>query len=379
MVQAHVSALQTAVVRTVHCKSSFAPRKRCCKNERPLVISCKSVSVSSKQAVQDDQVQLGKTGITVNSLAIGAWQWGDISFWGYDTYGGYGEDEIRNAYQGVIDAGLNFVDTAEVYGRGKSEKLLGAFQKSTGTNVKVATKFAPLPWRFGQDAPVKALKASLERMNQKELDLYQIHWPGFPVLNSWANDAFCRGLVDCQKQGLAKAVGVSNYGLSRMQRAHDVMRDAGGLLASDQVQFSLLYRKHEKEGLLAKAKELGVSVIAYSPLAQGMLTGKYTKNGKKPGGPRFAIFSDDKLERIAPLMSLMSDIGSAHGGKTPAQVAINWTMCKGVIPIVGVKSYEHAEGAAGALGWRLSADQVSALDQASDDLQIATGLPFENW
>lgn len=121
MVQAHVSVQRTAVVRPVHLKSSFALRKRCCKNWRPLLISCRSASASSKQAVQDDQVQLGKTGthlvhsfdqaaaskiqcykltlhptgITVNSLAIGAWQWGDISFWGYDTYGGYGEDEIR--------------------------------------------------------------------------------------------------------------------------------------------------------------------------------------------------------------------------------------------------------------------------------------------
>lgn len=338
-----------------------------------------AASTSTKQPVQDDQVELGKTGVKVNSLAIGAWQWGDVSFWGFDTYGGYGEDEIRKAYQGIVDSGLNFIDTAEVYGRGKSEKFLADFQRETKTDVKIATKYAPLPWRLTQNAPVKALKGSLDRLNQKSVDLYQIHWPGFPIVNSWANDAFCKGLVECQKQGLAKAVGVSNYNVKRLQRAHDVMQDAGGLLASDQIQYSLLYRKHEKEGLLAKAKELGVSVIAYSPLAQGLLTGKYRAGGKKPGGPRLAIFSDDKLKSLEPLFSLLEDIGSAHGDKSQVQVAINWTICKGAIPIVGVKSYEHAQSAAGALGWRLTPDQVKALDDASENVQVATGLPFENW
>lgn len=377
MVQAHLSTMQTGAVQ-LRQQSFPGPRLRNIKSRRCLTVN-NAASTSIKQAVQEDQVELGKTGIKVNSLAIGAWQWGDKSFWGYDTYGGYGEDEIRKAYQGIVDSGLNFVDTAEVYGFGKSEKYLGEFQKDTNTSVKIATKFGPLPWRFTSDAPVKALKASLERLDQKSVDLYQIHWPGFPILNAWANDAFCKGLVKCQKQGLAKAVGVSNYNVKRLQRAHDVMKAEGGVLTSDQVQFSLLYRKHEKEGLLAKAKELGVSVIAYSPLSQGLLTGKYTAGGDKPGGPRLAIFTDDKLEKLAPLIGLMKDIGSGHGGKTPAQVAINWVICKGAIPIVGSKSYEHAQSAAGALGWRLSPDQVSALDAASDSLQIAQGLPFENW
>jgi len=178
---------------------------------------------------------------------------------------------------------------------------------------------------------------------------------------------------------LAKAVGVSNYSIKRMQRAHSIMAESGVPLASDQVQFSLLYRKHEKEGLLKKAKELGVSVIAYSPLTQGLLTGKYYKGGPKPPGPRQAIFSDDKLEQVAPLIGLMKDIGSAHGDKTPVQVAINWVICKGAIPIVGAKNYEQAHSAGGALGWRLTADEVSALDATSDSMQVGTGLPFENW
>ncbi|DBB15730.1 TPA: hypothetical protein ACH3X3_003937 [Trebouxia sp. C0006] len=378
MVQAQIGSVQTSVVRLRQCNSCATSRMPANKARRAFSVS-NAASTSAKQAVQDDQVELGKTGIKVNSLAIGAWQWGDKSFWGYDTYGGYGEDEIRKAYQGIVDSGLNFVDTAELYGFGKSEKYLGDFQRKTNTSVKIATKFAPVPWRFTSDAPVKALKGSLDRLNQKSVDLYQIHWPGFPVLNSWANDAFCKGLIKCHQQGLAKAVGVSNYNVNRLQHANSIFKDSGVPLASDQVQFSLLYRKHEKEGLLAKAKKLGVSVIAYSPLSQGLLTGKYTAGGKKPAEPRTAIFSDDKLEKLQPLIGLMKDIGSGHGGKTLAQVASNWVMCKGAIPIVGIKSYEHAQSAAGALGWRLTPDQVSALDAASDSLQIAVGLPIENW
>ncbi|KAK9831705.1 hypothetical protein WJX74_006595 [Apatococcus lobatus] len=348
-------------------------------SRRTAIVRAAAPATTPKGTVMDDQVELGKTGIKVNSLAIGAWQWGDASFWGFGSYGNYGEDEIRLAYQGTIDAGLNFIDTAEVYGLGKSEKFIRDFQRETNTNVKIATKFAPLPWRFSEESPVKALKDSLQRLNQQSVELYQIHWPGFPVINSWSNDAFCRGMANCQKMGLAKAVGVSNYNEKRLRRAHGIIEIEQGVpLASDQIQFSLLYRKHEKEGLLRTAKQLGVSVIGYSPLSQGLLTGKYTSGSEKPPGPRGAIFSDDRLNQIDPLISLMRDIGSGHG-KTVAQVAINWVICKGVIPIVGAKNYDQAAGAAGALGWRLKPDEMAALDSASERAPTAQGLPFENW
>ncbi|KAK9799851.1 hypothetical protein WJX73_010006 [Symbiochloris irregularis] len=362
--QAHASSLATAGRRRQHINRS--------------VIRCAAATAPSK-AVVEDQVEIGKSGIMVSSLAIGAWQFGDISFWGYSTYGGYGEDQIRQAYRGIVESGLNFVDTAEVYGRGGSEQFLRDFARQTGKPVKIATKFAPLPWRFGEQNVIKACKGSLERLGLQQMELYQQHWPGFPVVNSWANDAFYRGLAQCQKQGLTKAVGVSNHNEKRLKRAFQVMQGNGVRLASNQVQFSLLYRRFEKDGMLEAAKELGVSIIAYSPLTQGLLAGNYKPGGSKPGGPRGALFSDDKLRDVQPLVELLRDIGQSHG-KKPAQVAVNWNICKGTIPIVGVKSYQQAVDAAGALGWRLSADEVAALDKESDKSKAqGLGAPFENW
>lgn len=358
-----------------NCTRSVAARH--CRHPGGFVV--RSAAATAERKITDDQVELGKTGIKVSALALGAWSWGDRSFWGYGGYGNYGEDQVRKAYDGIVDNGLNFIDTAEVYGAGKSEKLLQDFQRTTGTNVKIATKYAPLPWRFGKNAPVKALKGSLERLGQSSVDLYQQHWPGFPIVNSWANDNFYEGLAECQKQGLAKAVGVSNHNEKRMKRAFQVMQGNGVRLTSNQVQFSLLYRKFEKDGLLAAAKELGISIISYSPLAQGLLSGNYVEGGQKPAGPRTAIFSDSRLRNVAPLISLLRDIGQQRGGKSPAQVAVNWNICKGTIPIVGTKNYEQSQAAAGALGWRLSADEVAALDAASDKTEQSQGLPFESF
>ena len=107
--------------------------------------------------------------------------------------------------------------------------------------------------------------------------------------------------------------------------------------------------------------------------------GKYTPGGNKAGGPRAAMFNDDRLRTVEPLIGLMREVGSAHG-KTPAQVAINWTICKGALPIPGAKNARQAQEAAGALGWRLSADEVKALDAASDRMgSDSMGAPFENW
>lgn len=158
------------------------------------------------------------------------------------------------------------------------------------------------------------------------------------------------------------------------------MAREGVALACNQVQYSLIYRAPETNGVLETCRELGITLVAYSPLAQGLLTGKYTRPGaERPKGPRGATFAL-KADSARPLVELMEEIGQAHGGKTPAQVAINWCICKGVLPIPGAKNRAQAEEAAGALGWRLSAAEVEALDDASRPLaQLHPGAPFENW
>jgi aryl-alcohol dehydrogenase-like predicted oxidoreductase len=174
------------------------------------------------------------------------------------------------------------------------------------------------------------------------------------------------GMVECVKQGLTRAVGVSNYGASGVLRAHAALERDGIPLATNQVHYSLLSRLVERNGTLARCAELGIRVIAYTPLEAGLLTGKYGPKNPPPGlrQGRYA----GVLPRIAPLLDSMAEIGQAHGGKSRAQVALNWVICKGAIPIPGAKTAAQALENGGALGWRLTAEEVRQLDQLSEQL-----------
>ena len=300
-----------------------------------------------------DLVPLGKTSIRVTPVGLGAWQWGDTMMWSYGK--GYGEADIRAAYDAAIAAGINFFDTAEMYGRGKSERYLGQFIDHANPPV-IATKFVPVPWRLTKGKLLDALKASLERLGVSQVDLYQIHFPLPPrSVETWAD-----GLADAVHGKLARAVGVSNYSVDQMRKAHAVLAKRGVPLATNQVEYSLLERKPERTGLVQACQELGVTLIAYSPLRKGLLTGKYSAHNPPPG-TRGRLFRGETL--VAPTNhGAPKEIGEAHGGKTPAQVALNWLICKGAVPIPGAKNARQAEQNAGALGWRLTEDEVKRLD-----------------
>jgi aryl-alcohol dehydrogenase-like predicted oxidoreductase len=302
---------------------------------------------------------LGASDVSVPPLGIGTWQWGDTLFWGYGK-GGYTDDDLRAAFDAALAAGISFFDTAEVYGRGQSERLLGEFARSTERPLTVATKFMPYPWRLRQPSLVSALRASLKRLALARVDLYQVHWP-MPL---WPVETWSNSLADAVDAGLTRAVGVSNYGVDQMRRAHEALARRGVPLASNQVEYSLLQRKPERSGLLAACRELNVALIAYSPLAQGLLTGKYTPENPPPGvrGRRYA----GRLARTEALISLARRIGEDHGGKNPTQVALNWLVAKGAVPIPGVKRARHVEEIVGALGWSLTSDEIAALDEATD-------------
>lgn len=306
-------------------------------------------------------VELGRTGIKVPALGIGAWAWGERLFWGFGR--GYGKEDVRGAFTTAMQAGVNFFDTAEAYGRGKSEQFLGEFIRESGQPVIVATKFMPYPWRLWKSRLLAALRGSLQRLGLERVDLYQIHWhlPPIPV------ETWVEGLADAVEQDLARAVGVSNYSAGQMRRAFDTLAAHNIPLASNQVEYSLINRKVEENGLLELCKELDVTLIAYSPLGQGLLTGKYTPENP-PSGIRGLRYRVDLLRRTGPLVRLMEDIGQEHGGKTPAQVALNWTICKGALPIPGAKNARQARENMEALGWRLTPSQVASLDQASREL-----------
>ncbi len=291
-------------------------------------------------------------------LGLGAWAWGDRIVWNYGK--GYSDADIEAGFQISLENGITFVDTAEVYGNGRSERLLGQFIKNTETPVIVATKFFPLPWRLTKGSVTRALRASLERLQLDHVDLYQIHMPT-PLVPI---ERFAEGLAGAHRLGLAKAVGVSNYDKNQMQRAYTVLSKYEIPLASNQVEYHLLNRKVEKNGLLARCQELNIRLIAYSPLAMGLLSGKYNPENPPPGmrAGKYASI----LKEIQPLIKLLTGIGQDWGGKSASQVALNWCICKGTLPIPGAKTSRQAEMNAGATGWRLTEEQVSALDKASD-------------
>jgi aryl-alcohol dehydrogenase-like predicted oxidoreductase len=311
--------------------------------------------------IPPETVALGKTEIRISQLGIGAWAWGDRFYWGYGR--GYQLKDVQEAFEACLEAGINFFDTAEVYGQGQSEKLLGQFIRLSGARVMVATKFIPLPWRLSKGALLKALRGSLKRLGLDQVELYQIHQPLPPMpVETWAE-----ALADAVEQGLTRAVGVSNYNEEKMRRTHLVLARRGVPLASNQVEYSLLDRKVETNRLLKACQELGVTLIAYSPLAQGVLTGKYTPENPPPG-IRGRRYNRSKMEKTQPLLSKMHEMGRGHDGKTIAQVALNWVICKGALPIPGAKNARQARENIGALGWRLSAEEVAALDETADQV-----------
>jgi aryl-alcohol dehydrogenase-like predicted oxidoreductase len=192
------------------------------------------------------------------------------------------------------------------------------------------------------------------------VDLYQIHFPGIIM----STDTMMEGLAECVKSGMARTVGVSNFGQTRMLSAYSALARQNIPLASNQVHYSLLRREVEKNGTLARCRELGIRLIAYSPLEQGLLTGKYNASNP-PSGVRAGQYAR-LLSKIQPLIKLITEIGQDHGGKSNAQVALNWTICKGTLPIPGAKNEIQAQQNAGALGWKLTDDEVAKLDAASD-------------
>lgn len=204
---------------------------------------------------------------------------------------------------------------------------------------------------------VKACEASLRRLG-RPIDLYQIHFP-----NSWSNAAYWDGLAEAFDKGLVKAVGVSNYGVDATIACHDALAKRGIQLATNQIQMSLLYRWPTENGLLNACQDRGIQVLSYSPLALGMLGGKYTRENP-PQGPRKSIY--EKLMSTPDyenLIATMKDVASAHGNATPSEVALNWARAKNTVPIPGARTISQIQNNNGALDWNLSSEEVAVLER----------------
>ncbi len=295
-------------------------------------------------------------------MGVGTWAWGDRLVWGFGN--GYSENEVREAFLASIRGGIRFFDTAEVYGQGKSERILGELIEQTGEQGIIATKMMPFPWRVFKGSLRIALKNSLKRLKLNRITLYQMH-VSLPPLNpkTWMNR-----MLELHDEGLIDAIGVSNYNLAQTIEAHETLKQHGVRLASNQVEYHLLDRHIERDGLLSYCLAEGIKVIAYSPLAMGVLTGKYT-SANPPRGTRAARYSRDYLAKLQPMFNAMARIGNEHEGKTTAQVALNWVIQKQALPIPGAKNAQQAEQNLGAIGWRLTVDEMTMLDELSLPVQ----------
>jgi aryl-alcohol dehydrogenase-like predicted oxidoreductase len=308
---------------------------------------------------------LGSSTVDVPRLGVGAMTWGDaqgmaryhpakIAYGGADSAA-----EEAKAFEASLMGHVNLFDTASAYSQGAAEIRLGELAK--GRDAIIASKF---PMSFGrmraEEFPA-ALEASLKRLGRTSIDLYQHHTPGRTDI-----DQLMALMADAVEAGRIRAVGVSNYSAAQMRQAHAALARRGVPLAANQVQYSLLHRRPEVDGVMAACRELGVTLIAYSPLAMGMLSGKYSHGEKARGVRRFLpIFNWGGRRKARPVVELLRTIGERYG-KSPSQVALNWLIANPVVlPIPGAKNGKQAAENAGALGFSLSPDEIAEIDRAT--------------
>jgi aryl-alcohol dehydrogenase-like predicted oxidoreductase len=312
-----------------------------------------------------DRIRLGRSDLEVPRLGVGAMTGGSPSGrsrWGPAklAYGGTaGPEEEQLAFEASLSAGVALFDTAAMYSRGASEQRLG--ELAEGRRVVIATKFPPA-WLSTAAAFPDALDQSLARLRRNTIDLYQHHFPSrripIPSMMGLMADAVAAGKV--------KAIGVSNYSARQLRVAHAALAERGIPLASNQVEYSLLHRAPEVNGVLDACRELGITLIAYQPLAQGVLTGKYRPGDRPKGIRRFGrYFRGDGLNKAQPVLSLLGEVGDRYS-KTPAQVALRWLIeQEGILPIPGAKNGRQAASNAEALSFTLVAAEIEALGQAT--------------
>ena len=321
---------------------------------------------STPQSGSEDRTFLGKSNLRVPRMGVGAMVWGDPKGLARlhpakTAYGGaHGIEEERRAVEVSMAAGVNLFDTAAMYSMGAAELRLGELTRDK--DVIIATKY-PSGFSFRAEDFPKEVEATLARLGRDSIDLYQHHYPNtrlsIPTLMDLVANAVDAGKI--------KAVGVSNYSAEQMREAHAALAKRGIPLASNQVEYSLLHRKPEVDGVLDACRELGITLVAYSPLAGGRLTGKYTAQHRAGGFFRRVLpqFSRKSLDAIQPVIKLLREIGDRYS-KTPSQVAIRWLIENPVVlPIPGAKNGAQATENAGALSFSLTPEEMNQLDKAT--------------
>jgi aryl-alcohol dehydrogenase-like predicted oxidoreductase len=285
----------------------------------------------------DRRRALGASDLIVSPLGVGTNRW---------SYG-HNDDSVLRAFSAFLDNGINFFDTAEVYGRGTSETLLGTCLKRDERPVSIASKFAPWPTRFSRRQFMGALDASLRRLGVPVIDLYYIHWP-FTYVRV---ESLMEAMAQAVEAGKIRAVGVSNFSAVEMRRAADRLAHYNIPLAANEVHYSLAHRRPEVNGVLDACRELRVALVAYRPLEGGSFTSAFTPN---------------RRSATAAIQQATSAIARERGVGV-SQVTLNWLLRRDpcVIPIPGATSAGHAQENAATLSWEMSDEEFAAIDRAT--------------
>lgn len=310
--------------------------------------------------------RLGKTNIEITPIGLGTWQFSEGAGLHKYMWSCISADTTSAIVKAALDGGINWFDTAEIYGNGRSERGLACALQAAGRNngdVVIATKWWPLMRR------VSSIRNTIdERLSCLEpfaVDLYQIHNPySFASIGAQMNV-----MADLVEAGKIRAIGVSNFSAKMMSKAHDILMRRGIVLASNQVKYNLLSRGIEYNGVLDAAKDLGITIICYSPLEMGLLSGKFHKDPSLitglPRGRHNAILK--KIEASRPLIKVLDEI-ARRKGVTVSQVALNWLINSNgdtVVVIPGASKPKHAEESAGAMKIELTPEEMGRIDEVS--------------
>jgi aryl-alcohol dehydrogenase-like predicted oxidoreductase len=311
---------------------------------------------------------LGRNGMMVTPIGLGCWQFSKQNNLAGKFWPVLDDNLIARVVQLSLEGGINWFDTAEIYGNGASEKALAKALQTAGKKpgeVLIATKWWPM-FRFASNIP-KTIDDRIAALSPYPIDLHQVHQPwGFSNEKDEA-----KGMAQVLKQGKIRHIGVSNYSAAKMKNAWETLNSMGIPLASNQVQYSLLNRKIESNGVMETAKKLGISIIAYSPLAQGLLTGKFHDNPellKNIGMRKYSsLFKPAGLETSRPLINLIKELAVKYS-VTPAQVSLNWLIHfhgDSVVAIPGATKETHVQENVGAMKFRMSEEDMQKLDRES--------------
>jgi aryl-alcohol dehydrogenase-like predicted oxidoreductase len=308
-----------------------------------------------KLATIKDRRRLGRSDLEVTSVGLGVWQWGETRFWGYGR--GYDRDDVDAVWWRNIEAGVNFIDTAEIYGHGASETIVGDLLGDTDAPMVVATKV--YPEKDSAQEVRRAAEGSLRRLGVDVIDLYQVHWwpPRLDI------GAMMREIDTLHRDGLVRHVGVSNFSVEQVEEAGSHLSHCK--IVSNQVHYSLLHRDPETEGLVDHHAREGIAIIAYSPIEQGILTGKFTPDDRPDGfradKPRF---SPEGLRAVQPVLAELDAAARAHG-RTMAQAALAWLLKDpNVVVIPGAKNVTQLEENVGGADWQLNPAELDRIEEA---------------